>query len=322
MTEATVTLRFTQGILQAAERRHIKLPAALRACVPASGRTPLAVQDKLWEAYCSAVDDPLVGLQLGLGLQVGHLDLVGMLLMSCETLGEALDLLLEYHPIVGEGGDFSLRHEGESCYLVYQPHYQLRRRERVEAVLACVLNLANWVSGGAFCAQRLQFTAAAAAPLADYQQLLAAPLQFDAPDNALVFAPALLVTPLIQANTQIRDQLKKIADQLLLDMDRGELSTQVQGLLRDHPHWGKERVAEALGMSGRHLVRKLQAEGVTFKLLRSSLLQRISQECLQRGETLADIANQLGFSDESAFAKAFKRWVGQTPSQFRDGSSH
>lgn len=64
-----------------------------------AARIPLAGQDALWEAFCTAADDPLIGLRLGCALQVGHLDMVGALLMSCETLGEALEALLEYYPI-------------------------------------------------------------------------------------------------------------------------------------------------------------------------------------------------------------------------------
>nr|WP_322940849.1 AraC family transcriptional regulator ligand-binding domain-containing protein [Pseudomonas sp. s4] len=48
---------------------------------------PLARQDALMEAFCTAADDPLIGLRLGCALQVGHLDMVGALLMSCETVG-------------------------------------------------------------------------------------------------------------------------------------------------------------------------------------------------------------------------------------------
>lgn len=64
-----------------------------------AARIPLARQDALWEAFCTAADDPLIGLRLGCALQVGHLDMVGALLMSCETVGEALEALLEYYPI-------------------------------------------------------------------------------------------------------------------------------------------------------------------------------------------------------------------------------
>ncbi|WGL65466.1 AraC family transcriptional regulator ligand-binding domain-containing protein [Pseudomonas sp. CW003PS] len=58
----------------------------------------------MWEAFCTAADDPLIGLRLGCALQVGHLDMVGALLMSCDTVGEALEALLEYYPIVGAAG--------------------------------------------------------------------------------------------------------------------------------------------------------------------------------------------------------------------------
>jgi len=99
----SVTVHYAQAILQAAERLALPLPAELRE-PSREARIPLARQDELWEAFCAGAGDPLIGLRLGHALQVGHLDMVGALLMSCETLGEALEALLEYYPIVGEGG--------------------------------------------------------------------------------------------------------------------------------------------------------------------------------------------------------------------------
>ena len=78
-------------------------------------RVPLAQQDALWQHLAAQSREPLLGLQLGHALHIGHLDLVGVLLMSCDSLGEALEALLEYYPIIGEGGEFSLQHEGERC---------------------------------------------------------------------------------------------------------------------------------------------------------------------------------------------------------------
>ena len=319
MTDKTsVTLSYTQGILQAAERRGIPISPSLLEQVEQGGRTPMSLQDDIWEDYCKAADDPLAGLRLGLELQVGHLDLVGMLLMSCETQGEALELLLEYHPIVGEGGDFSLIHEVSFCQLVYEPHYQIRRRERVETVLACVLNMARWVTGGRFEAERVLFISPPGDQSEFYPELLQAPVSFNAPCNALVFAPALQSTPLIQTNRTMRDQLRSLADQMLKDLEHAGFSSEVQALIRQQPGWGKERIAEQLGMSGRHLVRKLQEEGTTFKLLRSRLLQHLAEEMLGSGDAVTDVATALGFSDESAFSKAFKRWAGVTPAYFRE----
>ena len=104
----TVTIHFTQAILQAAQRLALPLPADLVAQLASRERVDLPRQDQLWDRFCAAADDPLVGLDLGLALQVGHLDTAGMILMSCETVGEAVESLLDYHPIVGEGGDFQL----------------------------------------------------------------------------------------------------------------------------------------------------------------------------------------------------------------------
>jgi AraC-like DNA-binding protein len=152
-----------------------------------------------------------------------------------------------------------------------------------------------------------------------YRELFRVPLQFHAAANALVFDPSQQTVALIQANADMRDYLRRLADQTLAELERSDLSRQVRELIRREPRWGKERIAEELGISGRHLVRKLQEEGTTFKLLRAAQLQQLAEQQLDEGASIASISRALGFSDESAFAKAFKRWCGITPSQYRDG---
>lgn len=316
----SVTVHYAQAILQAAERLALPLPAELRA-LGGEARIPLARQDALWEAFCSASSDPLIGLRLGCALQVGHLDMVGALLMSCETVGEALEALLEYYPIVGEGGEFSLQRVPGQVRLVYQPHYQMRREERVEAVLASLLQMTRWIAGNTLGPLQLSFSHAARGAAASYAGLLACPLQFGAADNALLFAEADLRVPLIQANALMREHLRGLADSLLERLGTQSLAVRVQQLLRQHPRWGKERVAEQLALSGRHLNRKLAEEGSSFKLLREQVLFAMAERLLRESPRLAEVAERLGFSDESAFAKAFRRWSSMTPGQFRQGQS-
>lgn len=315
----SVTPLYAQALLQSAERHGVALPAHLQQLLQARERIPLAVQDELWESYCSLLQDPLAGLLLGLDIQIGHLDSAGMLLVTCDTLGEALEELVEYAPVIGDGGDFSLQQEAGLAWIDYQPHLSVRQAERVEAVLASQLNLTRWSTGGRFKPTSISCTHAPLAGLTRYQQLIDCELHFNASHNCLSFSAEQLALPLIQANSALREHLRQLADQTLAALGQHSLSAEVQALVRSQPRWGKERIAEQLGLSGRHLNRKLAEEGLSFKVLRETLLQEMACNALHGRQSVAQIAEHLGFSDENAFVRAFRRWQGTTPARYRQG---
>lgn len=315
----SITVHYAQGILQAATRLGLQLPADLRE-LGRQARIPLARQDELWEGLCAASAEPLLGLRLGSALQVGHLDMVGALLMSCETFGEALEALLEYYPIIAEGSEFALRREAGGVALVYRPSYRVRREARVEAVLASLVRLSAWITGERVHPLALRMNHAARGEAGSYRELLGLLPDFSAGEDGLLFAEDDLQVPLIQANALMREHLRQLADAQLQRLGAQSLAAQVQGLLREHPQWGKERIAERLGLSGRHLNRRLAEEGSSFKLLRERVLHAMAEQLLHSPARLAEVAERLGFSDESAFAKAFRRWSGMTPGQFRQGA--
>lgn len=315
--EHTVTPRYSQAILQMAERLGIVLPDRFGQCLQGISRVPIAWQDELWEAFCEASGDPLIGLRLGLEIQVGHLDSLGMLLVTCETFGEALEELIEYAPVIGDGGEFRLHRDGPQAFIDYQPHLSVRRAERVEAVLGSMLNLSRWATGNRFQPSGIWLAHAPLAEPSRYEELVGCPVHFNAGCNHLGFASDQLSLHQIQANGALREHLRRLADQTLAELGHQSLSAEVQRLVTAHPSWGKERIAEQLHLSGRHLNRRLAEDGLSFKTLRESVLQAMACQALRGDRRVTDIAEQLGFSDENAFIRAFRRWQGVTPARYR-----
>ncbi len=316
MSTATVTLRYSQALLQAAQR--LGLPAPQLELD--SERVPLSTQDALWEHLCKHSDDPLIGIRLGLSLQVGHLDIAGLLLMSCETCGEALDALIDYLPIIGEGGQAQLETNNRGVCLSYQPHYTSCTQQRVEAVLAGLVQLGRWSTGGHFTVHELHLAHPPRDDAQRYPELLGCPVRFNTHDYRLCLPAETLTRPLIQANAPLRDQLRSLADQQLANLEAQSLSRKVSQAIRRQPGASRDEIAAQLAVSSRHMNRRLAEDGLSFKSLRDHELRQLAETALHRGDRISQITEQLGFSDESAFAKAFRRWSGLSPAQFRDNA--
>jgi AraC-like DNA-binding protein len=313
----SVTARFTRALVEAIARQGGTVPEAMHQATAQEARVDMARQEALWALFIEACPgDPLAALRLGTDLQAGHLDIVGMLLLSCDTLGDALEVLTEYAPIIGDNARFEIAPLGAQVHLRYVPDYVRYREQRVEAVMGCVVGLARWMTNGRFVPREVLFVHAARAEVAAYAALLGCPVRFGQAVNAVAMDAADLGQGIVQAGGALHLHLRALADDMLASLAQGSVSARVQQLIREHPRWGKERIGEQLGMSGRHLNRKLAAEAISFKGLREALLHDMARQALAAGQGSAAVGEALGFSDENAFARAFRRWTGQTPAQY------
>ncbi len=313
----SVSARFTQAVVQAAQRHGAVVPDAWLHTLAQGSRVGVTQQDALWCLFAEATQaDPLAALQLGADLQAGNLDVVGILLLSCDTLGDALEVLTEYTPIIGDNARFETETVGTTTQLRYLPDYSVCRAQRVEAALACAVSLARWMTKGNFCPREVWFSHTPHAQMEALATALGCPVKTGQQANVIHMGSAELERPLMQAGQQLHAHLRALADEMLAGLAQGSVSAQVQQLIRQQPRWGKERVADQLGMSGRNLNRKLAGEGISFKGLREALMHEMAVQALREQQGVAAVAERLGFSDENAFTRAFRRWSGQTPAQF------
>jgi AraC-like DNA-binding protein len=241
--------------------------------------------------------------------------------MTQKNLGDAINQLLIYHPLVGEGGQFELRRGSFYVELCYLPNYLRCARLRVETVLSICLAQTRSMTGRQFQPQSVQFAypTPSLAVQQQYERILHAPVQFNAPVSSIRLRPQDLEMPLMAADRQVMARLKPEADSLLKALTSKSLQLQVAHLLQQEPQLSREQIASKLCISPRHLGRKLQEEDANFRGIQDEVRSHYARQWLIEGEkNNVDIAAALGYCDESAFGKAFRRWTGVSPKTFKN----
>jgi AraC-like DNA-binding protein len=156
--------------------------------------------------------------------------------------------------------------------------------------------------------------------LAPFHRFFQAPLRFDMNENALVFASSWLSRPLPAIEPELAQLLRNRLEALELQ-HRGEFPEQVRSILRTAllaDHGSADQIATLLSMHSRTLHRRLAASGTNFRALVDECRYEIARQMLDDTDAdVCQIAAMLNYADTSAFARAFRRWSGTTPSDWR-----
>lgn len=331
----SVSVAFLQGLIDYLGRHGVE-PATLLAHVQLEP-TVLAQREQriAASAYLELLGQGLrlsgdehLGLHLGESIRPGNYGVLGYLVMSCATLGDALHRQARYAVLVGSLGRVELVDEPPRAGLEpqvahrWEPLLPQWQRHTCEETLAAWTTFGRWVSGLDSAPTEVRFRHAAPADVTEHQRIFRCPLLFDQADNALVYPKRLLDTPLGQADAQMRLMLDAYAEQQLAQIQQGQtvLERARQQLSRQLTDQSVdlERLAQALAMSPRTLQRRLREAGLSFsQLVDETRQQRVLHYLRDPALELADIAFLVGFSEAGSLARAFKRWTGQSPGDFR-----
>ena len=156
----------------------------------------------------------------------------------------------------------------------------------------------------------------------EHERIFQCPIFFGATANEVVFDSEYLNLPIVMADARLCALLDRHATELLMRYPREDsLVERVRTLMKDELNGGDaslEMVAERLGMSARTLQRKLHGLGVSHQELLDEMRKDLAMRYLREPEmAVCEVAYLLGFSESSAFHRAFKRWTGTTPNEFR-----
>ena len=150
------------------------------------------------------------------------------------------------------------------------------------------------------------------------------PVHFDAPEYSMTISFEDADKQLAGSNPHLAQLNDQVMIKYLANLDKADIVSRVKAAILDQLPSGNisdSAVAEALHVSNRTMQRQLQTENTNFKTLLNEVRSELADKYIRDNQlSLTEISFMLGFSEMSSFSRAFKRWTGESPSNFRTAS--
>jgi AraC-like DNA-binding protein len=256
------------------------------------------------------------------------LSIVGYVILSCRTAGDALERLARYAPLLNEGLRVRVEHAPglTSCVFGAAPGVDsfLHRspRQAVETLAAGIVLTLGRLATRPLMPMAVSFRHATPPSITEHTRLLGSVVRFDQPENAVVYSPAALEASMLSADPALLDVFESDARRRLEQLQScGTVSGRVQAVVGARLKGevpSLATIALELAMSERSIQRSLTEESTSYREIVDEVRKGLALSHLSRpGTSAADVAFLLGFSEPSAFTRAFRRWTGSSPTQFR-----
>jgi AraC-like DNA-binding protein len=260
------------------------------------------------------------GLQVGVRSEPTIMGLTGIVSVNSPTVRDGIGVILATLRTTDTGGEafLSVRNGLASFgYTVVAPG--IEAAEHIEdAAAAIILNLMRRFFGQGWRPLRVRFARKPPRNRRRFQQFFGAPLLFDQPRTCVEFDAAALDLPVESQNPAYAEILAPLLEQAVRETTPDFLSA-VRSIIRTEvadETLSRDRLCKALKLTARTLSNRLEAHGLTYTKLADEARFEAALDLLLRGRPISDIASRLGFTEQSAFTRAFKIWAGAPPARW------
>jgi len=320
---AAMLLDYLRGIGLAPERLY---PRDSVAAIDA-GRIGLQLALADWLAMMqkaiTATGDPDLPLKAGANMKPRHLGVLGYVYMSCATLDEASRQSARYLRLVHGMGDSQLRINGAAVEIPLPwPGAEGPPPALAQFRLASRASMARWLTGRFELPMDACFQFARPERLAPYEEVFGGELRFGAAETKLVHPAGYMQLPILMADKEMQRVSRAEAEALLQEISgEPDFLRELKTILAQGLALGRGSLvhaAQALHISTRTLHRRLEQHGSSFQQVLGEVRHHLAERYLSdSGASLNDVAFLLGYTEQSSFQRAFKRWSGQTPGEYR-----
>lgn len=264
-------------------------------------------------------------LRTGASMRCENYGAFGLAWKSAPNLRGSCERAARYARVLTSVATYEVRETAEGVYMQLHragDRSQLGLRLSNEATIASIAAISHEVSTSAFRARAIYFRHDMAGSAVAHERHFGCPVHFGSDMDALLVshetmqAPNRVGDPAIVNffDTHLEEELSQFEDDASLER---RVRIQIaQSLSQGIP--AVSNIASQFGMSARTLQRRLSDRGYSFQSLVDEARRELAERLLKETPyALAEVAFLTGFSDQSAFNRAFKRWAGQTPRSFR-----
>ncbi|MFD2640978.1 AraC-like transcriptional regulator QhpR [Pseudomonas japonica] len=276
----------------------------------------------LWEAVGTA--HPSIGLTLGSQTEADDFGALGHALHCAPSVEKALMTLHTYIVVFAQESSIDYRREGRQLRVDYQvlDTTVVNRRQDAEFAIASILRQLQLITGSDVRPLRVDFEHPRPADVSVHRQLFRCPVFFSQPTNRITLPVEVFDLPVSQGNERLfralepylqqeREQ-RNVSDELLPQVTR----MIALGLASGLP--SLDQVSEYMGLSRRTLQRRLKEQDIEFSLLVEEVRRDLALGYLNHSDySMTQISLLLGYAESGSFTRAFRRWTGQSPQQFR-----
>ena len=306
-------------------RRQGKSPEQMLTALGLSAQidTPVSAESygALWLAIAAEIDDEFFGMGAR-PMRRGSFTLLCHCVLHAKTLDQALRRALRFLNILLEDPKGHIEIADGLAHVVLTDLMSARSAFAYRTYWILLHGITCWLIGRRIPLRMVDFRCAEPAHGADYRQFFGAPVRFSQPVSRLAFDASLLKLPVTRSEQALKQFLRNAPANILVRYryDAG-LAANVRKRLRQSPpaSWKAfDDLAAQMHMSPSTLRHRLHAEGQNYAAIRDEIRRDLAIEMLQTTEFgVGEIATRLGFSEPSAFHRAFRKWTTRSPAAFR-----
>jgi AraC-like DNA-binding protein len=262
------------------------------------------------------------GFRVGSLVRPGTFHALGLGIVSSTSVLAALNRIQRYSSIVSTNGRLALLQQDGLVGLETRADKMavMPTIHCVDALVVGLCRILEQCAGPSAMPARVVFMRPRMAPVEAYREILGCPVDFDGPHIAIWFDAAAAAQPVLSGNAELAAEADRLSARYIDELAPESTAARVRTLLlkaMPSGEFGRDAIARSLNQSASTLQRRLRDEGATYQELLDATRHEMALEYLrQGGHSLVDVAFLLGFTDQSNFTRAFRRWTGKTPREY------